>query len=353
MLNLILALPLLWLSACNGDDTTTADSGLTDSGETDTDTDTDADTDTDTDTDTNDPNWAHCPSSDSYGGDGGGGWLEVTATAAYCGGYNEERTLVEEQLLKTQLKLVPGTYALPTTEGTHSMSLPVCTRVGTGVPGQVMGAGGETSVTLNTWSGTTYTYLSGTQPLLDPKDTPFVLEHVLVLVGAEGAEPDDLVADGAGPDANTGSGVNFTLYPDGGSVFDIDAVDFWACDDATWTPESHSVEFDGGDVSLDLVLGINTVQTAPGAFTRAAGTLDGTAFEVTEYFQLMYRPDHHHFGRHFAFVLDIPIGDVCALLVEHVDPLEGDPTAIVSTASCDLTPIEVRATIAETYTYGG
>ena len=334
---------LALLVACGGgkDGTDTGTSG-------------DADTDTDTDTDITDPNWTHCPANDTYTGDDGwSGVLQVTLDATYCGGYNEGRTLQEEQQLKAQFKMVPGTYGVPVDEGDHSLGLPICTRVGTGSPGPVMDGPGDTSVTLNTWSGTTYTYVTGSQPLLDPVDAPFILEHTLVLTGAEGVAPDVLVADGGPPDATTGAGVNFFLYPEGGSRYDIDAVAFWTCLDPAWTPESHTVEFDGGDVTLDLILGINTVQTAPGTFSQAAGTLDGTSFELTEFFQLFYRPDHHHFGRHFAFLFDAPIGDACGLLVEHVDPLEGDPTAVVSTATCDLVPIEVRETLAETYTYGG
>jgi hypothetical protein len=341
------------LAGCSDGTTTTTDSGETDV-DTDVDTDTDTDADSDTDSDIDDPAWEHCPDSTVYTGDDSwSGTLAVTSDALYCGGFNEERTLEAEQIYKAQMRLVPGEYAVPASDGEHSLALPVCTLVGSGVPGPTMNGAGDTSVTLQSWSGTTYTYLVGSQPLVDPLDAAFTLQHALVLYGDEGSDPEILTANGEGPDPNTGAGVGFYLYPEGGSQYDADAINFYSCNDATWTPESHWVEFDGGDITLDLLLGENTVQTAPGSFARAAGTLDGESFEITNYFQLFYRPDHHHFGRHFAVLFDAPIGQVCALRIEQVDPLEGPPTAIVSTAECDLTVIEVRETTDETYTLGG
>ena len=90
--------------------------------------------------------------------------------------------------------------------------------------------------------------------------------------------------------------------------------------------------------------------TEPGAFTGASGTLDGTDFAIDDYFQLVYRPEHHHFTRHFAVVFDSPVDEACALRIEGVDPWEEEPTAQVYTADCDLGALAERAVTGETDT---
>jgi predicted small lipoprotein YifL len=338
---------LLSLTAC-GD----KDDSATPEGDTDTDSDTDADGDTDADTDADadtDIGWEHCPDAADYVGDEGWtGLVEVGADAVYCGGFNEGRTLEQELATKALLRMVEGSYALPTTEGEHALALPFCVRRAPQRDPEMMDGAGSSEVALNTWSGTTYTYLTGTQPALLGSDA-WSLGHTLRLVGDEGLDPEPLVLDGGPSDATTGAGGEWTLYPQGGSEWDVTTTLFTHCSDPDWHNDVHNVVFDGGEITLALILGLNTMATAPGRFTRASGELDGTAFEVDDYFQLVYRPEHHHFVRHFAVVFDEPIGEVCALRVEEVDPWEGDPTAIVSTADCDLVVLEERAVSAESY----
>ena len=95
-----------------------------------------------------------------------------------------------------------------------------------------------------------------------------------------------------------------------------------------------------------------TAGSSGGRFHSASGTLDGTAFSTEDFFQLVYLPGHHHFTRNFAVLFDAPIGKACGIRIEAVNNLDGDVTAVVSTAGCDLAPLETRAVSAETYTIG-
>lgn len=343
---LLFPLALLLTTGCGKDDDTAPPEGDTD---TDTDSDADGDTDADTDADADtDIEWEHCPDTDAYVGDAS--WtaqLEVTAEAIYCASYNEARTLAEELEAKALLRVVEGSYALPAEKGDYALALPVCTRRTPNAVVQEMDGTGSGEASVNVWSGTAYTYLEGGQPMTD--GSAWELQHILRLVGKEGAVPDPLTLDGGPADASTGVGVDWYLVPDGSTAWDNATVEFVACNDDSWDEEAHTVTFDGGEVRLELVLGENTMETAPGRFTGASGTLDGESFEVADFFRLIYRPGHHHFTRHFAVIFDTPIGDACALLIEEIDPWKGDPTALVSTADCTLSALETREVTAETY----
>ena len=216
-----------------------------------------------------------------------------------------------------------------------------------------MAGTGSTDVSPSSFGGTTYTYLRGSQPMSSTDGASWTLDHTIILVGDEGAAPNELVLDGAAPDPTTGASATFVLYGDGETAYDVTAKTFQPCMDDSWIRNVHSVEFDGGTIELELYLGTDVVITAPAMLTHATGTLDGTAFDITDYFQLVYRPDHHHFGRHFAVLFDAPIGDACGLLIEDVDGQAGTTTAVVSTADCALTALETRATTAEDWTTGG
>jgi hypothetical protein len=109
------------------------------------------------------------------------------------------------------------------------------------------------------------------------------------------------------------------------------------------------VDFEGGDLTLELRMGESVAATEPAAFVRASGTLDGQGFEQDDYWKLIYNPSHHHFSRNFAVLFDAPIGSACGLKVVGVDPWGDPPPAQVHTIDCELGAIEERALNSESF----
>lgn len=328
---------ILLLLACPGPDDSGDKLTDTDSGIVDTDT-----------GGTGDPPWPHCPDASAYAGDATWtGVVQATGDALYCSTSNEGRTLEQEVDAKTLFRVIEGTYAVPAEEGEYAIAFPVCTLRADELTQPKVDGTGTTYASPSDFGSTRYTYLDGTQPMRADDGAGWSLDHTMVLVGPAGETPEALVLDGGEGDASTGADAVFTVYRDGDSVEDTTAIVFDSCLGAAWDENLHTVTFDGGDVALDLYLSDETIVTGTAQLVHASGTLDGTAFEVDNFFQLIYRPDHHHYNRHFAVIFDAPIGDVCALRIEEIDAQVGTTTAVVSTAACDLSVIETRATSAE------
>ena len=345
---------LAFALGCSGKDDSTGDESDADT-DTDTDGDTDGDTDSDTDadTDTTDPEWEYCPPSTQWIGDESWtGTITATRDADYCGAFDEERTLEQELAAKMLVKIPYGTYKVPAADGKkYELSLPVCTKTKpSSFQPQVIAKPGLATVAVNPFGGVDYIYGDLSQPLTVPLDkSSWWFQAKYVLVGKpKGSTPGVLTLDG-GPNELDGSGIDLYVYADGMNYYDVTTVHAKTCMDPTWTKNTHRIEFDGGNVDLELWLGQNTTQTAPGMFTKALGFIDGDAFDSRDYFQLIYRPDHHHFGRHFAVLFDSPLGKACGLKIEDVDALDNEPTAVVHTINCDLSNIEERKVTAETF----
>jgi hypothetical protein len=109
------------------------------------------------------------------------------------------------------------------------------------------------------------------------------------------------------------------------------------------------VTFSGGEVELYIQMGDSGDSTEPAAFVRATGTLDGVAFEQTDYYRLIYNPKHHHFERDFAVLLEEPIGGACGLKIECLDPWNEPPPSRMTTVNCDLSEIEERQVTGEVF----
>lgn len=293
------------------------------------------------------PIWDWCPGKEAFiGDDGWSGSLEVSEQALYCSSSNEGRTLPQELAAKSRLRLIPGSYALPTVEGHQNIAVAACTELGPDTAGPAMNGAGATDVSLNSFAGITYTYLTGTQPMLGAAD--WTLHHTLILAGPDGQTPAPLLADGKENDAEAGTGTSFTLQKAGEDPYALNGMFYAPCMDPTWSENIHTVGFDGGEIEISLFLGLNgLILTGPSSFSHASGTLDGTSFDISSFYQLIYRPGHHHFDRHFAVIFDAPIGEACALVIEDIDYQQGTTTAVIHTATCDLSAIEARSVTSE------
>jgi hypothetical protein len=315
-----------------GDSADTGDSGTTDTGDSGTVT-----------------LWPECPEASAYVGDTSWtGQLQVTTEGLYCSGGNEDRTLEQELATKMMLRVVPGDYPLPAADGSYTLSLPICTQTPDGGP--QLGGEGSTEVSTFEAGGTLYTYIEGSQPLVDDAGASWTMTHTIVLVGAEGSAPDPLLLDGSEADAASGAAAELRIHPEGVASYDDEARLFTPCLDDSWAHNTHTLTFDGGEVTIDLYVGDDPIATAPSAFVRASGTLDGTSFEQEDYYALVYRPGHHHMSRDFAILLPTPIGDACAIRIEDVDDQEATTSGLVWTAGCDLAAIEARAVTGDTLT---
>ncbi|MCB9684042.1 MAG: hypothetical protein H6738_01180 [Alphaproteobacteria bacterium] len=359
---------LLVLAACGGSTTkdtdeadadadadTDSDTDADTDADTDSDTDTDADTDADTDTDTG--HSAHtavppCVDPGLFVGDAG--WtlgLDVTGPGEWCATFNEARTLEQEQLLKMKLIIPRGAYTLPTAAGTSPFRLPVCFETAPGSPLQpVMAGEGEVTLSRSTVQQSDYYTWQSTQPIEDGAG------HVIAtfqLYGSTstpaGTPPPDIELDG----------VNASIYeqePLAMSLCDLSPYcatfysdHFVVCDPVGYDEEHHQITFTGGDVDLEFRKGGSFASTEPAVFPRATGTLDGTAFDVTDYFRLIYNPEHHHFSRDFAVIFDAPINGACGLAVRNVDPWGNPPDTRVERVNCDLSLIDTRTVLNEVF----
>jgi len=315
----LLLLPLCLLAACG-------DKSDEPGEEADADTDADTDSDTDSDTDVDVEPWSWCPDGDAWVGDESWtGTLTATGGALYCSAPEEGASFAELLADKRQLLIVEGSWAHPSDLAVHDMALPVCTRF----PGDAhadMDGVGTVEMSFYDYDGGQY-LAEGTQPLTDGYTITYKL--------GSGGSTFDLTLDGGGSDG----GGNASWWSIGG-------VDVRPCRDDSWNAETHLISFEGGQVELLLQVqretgGDMSAGTEQSAFPWAAGSLDDTDFDITEPFQLLYSPDHHHFGRHWVVLFDEPIGEACGLQVD-VDDISVD-AATVQLVDCNLDGVETRA----------
>lgn len=311
-----------------------------------------------TDTDTVDPLPEGCPTALDYVGDAS--WplhIIATDTALYCGLANESfrdwETMTvdwpQQRAHRVQLQLAPGTYPLPSADGEYALRLPLCVYFERdGAPSQLAGDG-TLQITSNTFEGTRYVFYSYQQPMLSADGTTSWVAEVTL----SGMEPKEALAtqlDGL-PLNRFNFGANegdlstqlMLCSPHCTAPDELRFID--ACHFVGFDTRRHLVTFDGGSVELDLRYGVSPASTEPGQFERASGTLDGTAFEYENYWDLVYTPEHHHFARHFLVLFDEPIGEACALAAEGLDENYWDefgPEPAVRLLDCGLNELEER-----------
>ncbi len=343
---MVLSMMLLSLMACgqgcaedsdkpgdsSGDSAPTGDSSG-DSAPTD---DTSADSSTPTDP------WEHCPDESAYEGDAAWeGALEILPGATYCSWFQQGRSLQQELDIKSQLRVLEGTWPLPSAEGSHTLTLPTCIRRAAGAALHAMTGSGSTRVEVATQGGSSQWRLLGSQPFGPEGGADRNLHHTITLVAPEGDPPPTLQVDGLAWDIDSAGFAVFNLADAGGSIDGPEAVAYGLCDQTDWQTERHQIAFEGGQIDLELRLGPSVMETGPGAFLRAEGSLDGEAFVQESFFHLIYTPEQDHTRRHFAVIFDAPIAEACSLVVQEVEPSAGG-NASVHTADCSLQALEPR-----------
>ena len=290
--------------------------------------------------------WGWCPSTDSSIGTGDAA-LEAGPGALYCSTFHETRTLEEELAAKAMIRLVQGSYPIPTVEGVSEHSVPLCVQTEQGAIGPVTAGSGQLDTAPDLGGSGRYRLLMD-QPLEDPDGGAW--EVVLWLQGPTV----DLTE--ARSIALTGEHVGLATDPSRTVIVQLcefaclDFADGRLFDSCTFTgvtTQRHRVEFDGGWIELDLRIGQALLATQPGLFVGARGELDGQAFEQRDFWALIYNPIHHHFSRDFVVLLDE--GPVAGIEVIEADPTAEPPPTQVFTVGDDLARIEERAVTGETF----
>jgi hypothetical protein len=295
-----------------------------------------------------------CPNSSDYVGNAA--WpdqLVVTSGATYCGAFKEIRNpnLEHEYAAKAKLTIVPGTYRLSNTAGTYDFSLPVCFERLAGVPVPSFAGAGQVKTIPSASTVSTYRSNGHTasQPLRSAASGTWSFSMRLSYWTWSGtpAPPvlDGSVLDTYSTTGNTPGYANQLELCDGTACDDQwEDVKFEACNPTTYPLNRHTITFDSEQVALDVrITGEVSVAEMIGAFTAASGTLDGTAFTQTDYWDLVYSADHHHFIRNFAVLFDAPIGGACGLKVlNFVGNNPGGSLPEVNTINCDLSNIAAR-----------
>jgi hypothetical protein len=285
--------------------------------------------------DPGDSRWDGCPSADDYEGDAE--WpnvLEVTTGAIYCATFDENRTLKEELAQKALLRIAPGSYHLPPAD-TDDLGLPTCIAYGEdekgvpATPGSVAYSADETSGEVQ------YSYELGASVPSPSRQLTLQLNQT-----KPSGQAFEFELDGANdPDVFDVSSFSLVLCQSLDEPCYTDRV-FDSCTHETSALNRHELTFDDdGTVVLDLRIGESIASTEPGAFVRAAGTFRGQSFEQTNYFRLIYNPEHHHFERHFAVLFDEPIDGACGLEISGFSVDEGTPPTAY-TVDCELDHLE-------------
>jgi len=352
----VLLILSLWLgSPLIGCDTRDDDSGDDDTGDDDTGDD-DAGDDDSGDDDAGDDDsstaelWPWCPGAGDAVTDSS--WeqsLVVTDDALYCATFKEYTPLSDDLARKALMRVVPGTYPLPHDTGGASLALPHCFQLKDAEPPPLLDGAGDVYTSNNEFLGDYYFTHQLEQPLLtDSSERHWLVATIIMDVASATEGPAPLVLDGSGPQPFGGAGYSFRLCPDNPQNCG-EGRDFVACDPQSYTLQRHTVLFEGGEVRFDIRMGKSMAATEPAAFVRAEGQLDGTAFEVDDYWRLLYSPTHHHFSRDFGVLFDAPIGAACGLKAANLDPWSDPPDAVIHTIDCEANEVEERAVTSESY----
>jgi len=283
--------------------------------------------------------WEWCPLASAYQGDESWeGLLEVTAGALYCGAPLEHRSLDQEAKAKAQLRVLEGSYPLPTTDGDYEILIPACMAVGSMTGAVELGDPGIIGASSYDYADTSYVFLTLDQPMEGTSGKTWTMDFDLRLEGPQGKALQPLVLDGREFERGSYAGTRLqALIED-----DSEGVSpqFGPCVPESWELHEHALEFEGGNLQLQLRIAMSMDSTEPSSFVYAYGELDGSSFTQDNYWKLTYTPEHHHYIRHFAVLFEHPIGDAHGLRVDNLDPYQLVDELTVQTVDSDLVPLE-------------
>ncbi|MBW1808003.1 MAG: hypothetical protein JRJ19_12235 [Deltaproteobacteria bacterium] len=282
------------------------------------------------------PDWSWCPQAYEYVG---GDWpwtLKILDESVYCASFNEARTLKEEYDMKARMKFVPGDYPLPAENGTYPFLLPVCFEMREAGTQPLINGEGTILANHTDYDGGIQYRFTIDQPMQTAGGVDWIY-HLELNAWKPIEQTEIAILDGA--------------YQDPYGIFITNML----CIDECWTPDSyqfeschfdsarhqyHTVDFEGGQLVLHVMMGDSMASTEPAAFVRGNGALHGTAFDQLDYYKLIYNPEHHHFARDFAVLFDQPIGGACGLLATGMDMYEPNGKGELATINCDLSEID-------------
>ncbi len=110
----------------------------------------------------------------------------------------------------------------------------------------------------------------------------------------------------------------------------------------------RDIELPGGDnLVFDVRFSESVFGTGRAALTRASWKHDGADIVSDDYFGLVYAADHHNWFEQFLFLLEEPVGEIYAVMVEEGFPRDtAQATVHWLGASFEI----LESTLPETYT---
>ena len=253
--------------------------------------------------------------------------LRATEDAVYCAMINENRTLQEEQRAKLQLRVAAGDHRVPDVD-TSPFALPICVR--DKEESWAVTSGSVTAVK-SEGEGTTSYSLGFTQEFGDADARRFQMSLDQSFPSGETVE---FVLNGT-ENAGLESYQSMDLCEVDGQ-YCFPTIIFTSCSYESGELNTHTVEFEGGEVTFDLRIGDSFAGTEPGAFVEARGTYADAAFLQKDYFKLVYHPAHHHFERAFVVLFDEPLAGACGIEVSGLEPFGDDVPDAAFTVDCNL-----------------
>jgi hypothetical protein len=286
-----------------------------------------------------------CPTSSDYvGSQSWLGKVQVTERAEYCGTSVENRTLEQELAAKAKLRIAAGTYPLPDQNGTYPFAWPVCFEFPPGNEAPKFAGAGQILLKRTAYSTEEFISYRESQPLSSSQSKSLTFIGDVSNFTTPGVSPPPVVLDGS-PLFELSRNYTFMICQDKDCTGKWNDLWFYSCGSDKDRLMRDTLTFSGGQLVLELRIGKSNAGTEPSSFVLASGTLDGTTFTQTDYWKLVYRPDHHHYRRHYAVIFSNPIAGACGLKAEMV----GDTAAVtVHTMGCDLANIAARAVTSST-----